>query len=90
MKNIHSNRLLIQKKMGYSVTQQKPLSTVDLFKNNEIEANKINKITNQGINNNQVVSFETGKVNGEWYTVQDWTPCSLKCGGGFTYLQRIY
>lgn len=89
MKNIHSNRLLIQKKMGYSVTQQKPLSTVDLFKNNEIEANKINQITNQGINNNQVVSFETGKVNGEWYTVQDWTPCSLKCGGGFTYLQRM-
>lgn len=88
MKSIHANRLLIQKKLGYSVTT-KPTSNVGLFNNNELDSNKLNQLTNQGSNSNQITSFTTGKVNGEWYTVQDWTPCSLKCGGGYTYLQRL-
>ena len=28
-------------------------------------------------------------VNGYWIIIQNWTDCSLRCGGGKSYLQRL-
>ena len=34
-------------------------------------------------------SFAKSPVDGYWVTIQNWSQCSLKCGGGETVLQRM-
>lgn len=40
---------------------------------------------------NDTVSYNTGHhiIDGYWIVLQDWTQCSLKCGGGTSTLQRM-
>jgi len=32
---------------------------------------------------------ENANQDGEWVIIQEWGPCSLTCGGGKSYLQRL-
>lgn len=40
-------------------------------------------------NPNSITNDNAGPIDGYWYTLQDWSQCSVKCGGGVSTFQRI-
>ena len=45
-------------------------------------------LINPGKNIKKYLNFE-GKIEGGWLILQDWSQCTLACGGGRQYLQRM-
>ena len=43
----------------------------------------------KGEQNQQLIAKNGAKNDGKWIILQDWSQCSLACGGGKQYLQRM-
>lgn len=82
MNTIRKIRIIYQREIGKIVR----------YENNEKQPKKeniMNFINNNEIDENKEENLEGQITDGKWLVIQKWTQCTLKCGGGKSYLQRM-
>jgi hypothetical protein len=97
IKALTQNKLVLQRKMGKFVFKDSKLSRNFQEKAKEslngdggyLAKKKLQDSKLKLLSDNNPKNFTTGQVDGEWYMLQDWTDCSVACGGGYSYYHRI-
>lgn len=94
MENIKRIKILHQREIGQIVRNDFDSNSND---KNDFENQKFINISNNkdhdSLQNNQNLSSEDvdndNIIDGKWIIIQGWSQCTLKCGGGKSFLQRL-
>ena len=83
MASIRQNKLIIQRNHGDYVFFDKAKGRATFDKSTLEESTK------NAETSTTTLTSSMGQTDGVWVVLQDWTECSLQCGTGKSYLQRI-